>query len=58
MAADVTSTEVATAQPPVKAPAERRPHRIRFLFIYGLLGAALGASIVAVVIFAGRSIDH
>jgi hypothetical protein len=57
VAADVTSTEVATAQPPVKAPVERRPHRVRFLFIYGLLGAALGASIVAVVIFAGRSIN-
>ena len=41
MAADVTSAESAPAEPAVRA--RPSPHRGRFLFIYGLLGAALGA---------------
>lgn len=64
MAADVTSAEGAPALPagdPPAAPAPlsptARPHRVRFLVIYGLLGLALGAAIAGIVIFAGRSIS-
>jgi hypothetical protein len=58
VAADVTSTEVAVAEPP-KEPvvSEARPHRGRFIVVYALLGVALAAAIVGVVVFAGRSIN-
>ncbi len=59
MAAHVTTTDAAPAEP-VKgppAPREARPHRTRFLFVYSLLALALGAAIAGVVVFAGRSIS-
>jgi hypothetical protein len=33
------------------------PHRLRFMFIYGTLGAVLALAVVGVVIYAGRSIN-
>ena len=63
MAADLTSgSQVApaeTPQPPEAAPPSRlaRPHRWRFLFIYGALAAVLGLGIAGIVVYAGRSIN-
>ena len=63
MAADVTGTELATTTPAPPAPAEPQqppaasyPHRPRFLFVYGFLGAVLAGAIALVVIYAGRAI--
>lgn len=62
MAADVTGTELATTRPePVRAapqpPASAQyPHRPRFLFVYGFLGAVLAGAVALVVIYAGRAI--
>ena len=36
---------------------ELHPHRGRFLFIYGLLGAALAVAVVLAVVYAGRSVE-
>jgi len=71
MASDLTSsesTELAKPEPasPSTTAEERfaalqgpavRPHRARFLVIYGLLGLVLAAAIGGVVVFAGRAID-
>jgi hypothetical protein len=51
----VTGTELATASPSPE-PAILFPHRPRFLFVYGVLGAVLAGAIVLVVIYAGRAI--
>ncbi len=61
MAADVTSADAgrpAALEPaavPVPAPASR-PHRLRFVLIYGGLGVIFAAAIAGVVVFAGRTI--
>jgi len=47
--------EQATPEPP--APRPVAPHRERFLFIYGGLGAVLAGAIVGLVIFAGGAIN-
>jgi hypothetical protein len=61
MAADVTGAEIAStatpAQPAEAAPSAVRPHRWRFLFVYGTLAAVLGAAIAGIVVYGGRSID-
>jgi hypothetical protein len=60
MAADVTSTEVTpveTQEPPRMAPRAARPHRWRFLFIYGTLAVVLGFAVAGIVVYAGRSIS-
>jgi hypothetical protein len=56
VAADVTSAELAPADP---SPPGRiaRPHRWRFLFVYGTLAAVLGVGIAGIVFYAGRSIS-
>jgi hypothetical protein len=65
VASDLTSTEPAgiatpdvshgTNAPPPQTRAQ--PHRLRFFVIYGILGLALVASIVGVVIYAGRTVS-
>jgi hypothetical protein len=70
MATDLTSGEAADDGPkpdesPAEVPAERpalpqpaeRPHRSRFVVIYGILALALAAALAGVVVFAGRSIN-
>jgi hypothetical protein len=61
MAADVTPSDAgpAPAAPSLKdrARSAAGPHRPRFLVVYGLLGAALAAAIVLVVIYAGQSVS-
>jgi hypothetical protein len=61
VATDVTGTDLAPTTPaPVPAapqpPAASYPHRPRFLFVYGFLGAVLAGAIALVVIYAGRAI--
>jgi hypothetical protein len=58
MASDVTEVETRLAAPPREAPQRPhtvRPHRLRFLLIYGGLVAALVAAVVGVVVLAGES---
>ena len=63
MATDVTSDATPAPRPQQASaaapdPAPRvRPHRRRFVFIYAVLAASLGAAIAGVVIFAGRAIS-
>jgi hypothetical protein len=47
----------APAVTPVLPRSARRPHRLRFVLIYGGLGAVLVAGIVGVIVFATRSIN-
>jgi hypothetical protein len=63
MATDVTAGDAETAMAvrepaPLKAaaPPVGREHRRRFLFIYGLLAAVLGAAVAGVVVYAGQTI--
>jgi len=57
--ADVVSPDVPPVDRPVlsRPPSSAQPHRGRFFVIYGILGLALAAGIVGVVVYAGRSID-
>jgi hypothetical protein len=55
-APETTALAAMPAAPPTGAPTPA-PHRGRFLFIYGALGAVLVAAIVGVTIFATRSIS-
>ncbi len=68
MATDVTGGAAPAATPALEAPAATptlptaalavgTAHRHRFLFIYGLLAAVLGAAVVGVVAYAGRTIS-
>ena len=62
MAADLTSTEAVVPEPaqPVTPPPVRSaapPHRGRFIFIYGLLGAVFVFGLVGIVVWAGRTIN-
>lgn len=65
MASDLTGQDAGVrgpAAPPASTSATpetepRMPHRPRFLVVYGLLGAALAAAIVGIVVYAGRSIN-
>jgi len=57
VASDVTEVEVrpaATREAPQRPPPAVRPHRLRFLLIYGVLGAALAAAVVGVVVLVGK----
>lgn len=57
MATDVTQSPTPAPLPvPAPAAAPMRPHRPRFLLVYGVLGAVLGLAIALVVIYAGRAI--
>jgi len=64
MAADLTSSDATPLQDPLQpepTPAPQlepaRPHRLRFLIVYGILGLALGAAVAGIVVFAGRAIS-
>jgi hypothetical protein len=65
MASDLTGTEVtdlakvsvAPDNQPTLPQAPARPNRMRFFVIYGILGLALAASIVGLVVFANRSVN-
>lgn len=66
MATDLTSGEGAelakpeaplVGRPPTPASASGQPHRHRFVLIYAILGLALAAGIVGVVVYAGRAIN-
>lgn len=54
MATDLTTTEQ-PAQPPTRSAA--RPHRRRFIAIYGLLAAVFVFGLVGTVVWAGRAIN-
>lgn len=57
MAEDLTSVETPAAPPVAEpAPVSPRPHRPRFLAVYGVLAGVLGVAIALVVIYAGRAI--
>jgi hypothetical protein len=66
MAADLTSGDGAepakpeaplVQRPAPAAPPSEQPHRHRFMVIYGILGLALVAALVGVVVYAGRAIN-
>jgi hypothetical protein len=67
MAADLTGNEAGDIAKPDVSPVDRptptppparvRPHRLRFAVLYGVLGAALVAAVVGVVVYAGRAIN-
>ena len=66
MATDLTSSEGAepakaeaplVVRPPSHATASAQPHRHRFRAIYAVLGLALAAAVVGVVVYAGRAIN-
>jgi hypothetical protein len=66
MAADLTSgesAEVAKPEAPLvqrsatETPPSAQPHRHRFLAIYAILGLAVVAALVGVVVYAGRAIN-
>ena len=66
MAADLTSgdsVELAKPEAPLverpapAPPTSAQPHRHRFMVIYGILGIALVASLVGLVMYAGRAIN-
>ena len=59
MASDVTSVGAAPLEPAkeLPAPPAAPPHRTRFVFVYALLGLALGAAVAGVVVYANRSIN-
>jgi hypothetical protein len=66
MATDLTSgdsAELAKPEAPLverpapAAPTSAQPHRHRFMVIYGILGLALVAAIVGLVMYAGRAIN-
>ncbi len=66
MASDLTGDEAGDIVKPDVSPVERptlptppsaQPHRARFLAIYAILGLAVAAAIVGVVVYAGRAIN-
>jgi hypothetical protein len=66
MASDLTGNEIAVPAPAAPSTAEapppvahepRRPHRLRLMLVYGLLGAMLALGIAGVAVYAGRSIS-
>lgn len=60
MASDLTSSELTVSEPEATSARSREarpPHWYRFVFVYGVLGAALAAAIAGVVVYAGRSIN-
>lgn len=57
MAEHLSTPELPAAlAPPEPAPVSMRPHRPRFLLVYGVLGGVLGLAIALIVIYAGRAI--
>ena len=58
MAEHLTSREIPVALAPTEPapPVSMRPHRQRFLLVYGVLGLVLGLAVALVVIYAGRAI--
>jgi len=60
MATDLTHDDThMPVAPPAPAPSvqPRTPHRLRFVVVYGLLGAVLVAAVAGIVVYAGRSIS-
>jgi hypothetical protein len=59
VASDVSEIEARSAAQREAPPRQRpvRPHRFRFMLIYGGLVAVLAAAAVGVVVYAGRSIN-
>jgi hypothetical protein len=56
VAADVSDERIATPSPAKpSAPARKEPHRVRFLFLYGTLGAVVAAAIAGIVLLASSS---
>jgi hypothetical protein len=68
MASDLTAGESSDVVQPNVSPVDRptvpsprtpsrQPHRARFLAIYGILGLAVAATVVGIVVYAGRAIN-
>jgi hypothetical protein len=56
VAADVTADRTGM-EPTTPESNPIRPHRERFLFVYGLLGGVLAVAIAVVAVYAGRSVN-
>lgn len=55
---DITKPDVSPVdRPTLPEPRSSRRHRRRFFVIYGVLGLALAAAVVGMVVYAGRSIN-
>jgi hypothetical protein len=54
---DITKPDVSPFDQPTLPQVPTRPHRLRFVLIYGVLALALGAGIAGLVVYAGRSIN-
>jgi hypothetical protein len=56
-AGDIVQPDVSRVDRPTPTPPRVHPHRLRFVFLYTLLGAALAAAVLGVVVYAGRAIS-
>ena len=57
-AAEIARPDVSPVdRPALPTPPSSQPHRSRFLAIYAILGLAVAAAIVGVVVYAGRAIN-
>jgi hypothetical protein len=55
---DITKPDVSPVdRPTLPEPRQERKHRLRFVFIYALLAAALGAAIAGVVVYANDQVN-
>jgi hypothetical protein len=55
-ASDITRPDVSPVERPTLPQLGPRPHRLRFVVIYAILGVALAGAITGIVIYAGRAI--
>jgi hypothetical protein len=62
MATDLTGVQTSSAETPAETAAPesqpvrgRRPYRLRFLLVYGVLAGVLGAAVVGIVILVGKT---
>jgi hypothetical protein len=58
---DITRPDVSPVDrpsvPPLQEQQSNVPHRVRFVAIYAILGLALAAAVVGIVVYAGRAIN-